>query len=468
MAFFEGIKMTAGYGDGPDIINSCNISANRGEIVAILGPNGAGKSTAMKAMLGLLTLKSGSVCLDGEDISKISPQDRVKKGISFVPQTRNVFADLTVRENLEIGGFLREVGLEEMIKNIYELFPILKEKQSQIVGQLSGGQRQQVALGRALMSEPSVLMLDEPTAGVSPIVMDELFEHIIKVKKTNVAVPNGVVMISPSATSPGLTDLNDNGYFFRTAPSDARGGQVLADITKDRKVKSIAVTHTNNDYGKGLADVYVAAVKAHGINVTAVTAHEEGKGDYGAEVATLAAAGGDALAVLGYLDQAGGMIIQGSLDSGAFDVFVLSDGMIGDSLTDRFGKDLNKSFGSLPGSTGKGAGKFAEVAKAGGIDSSGPYTGESYDAAALIALSMQAGGKADRGTIQANVMDVANAPGTKIYPGELKKALDLLAKGKAVNYEGATGVEFTDVGEAFGSFLEKEIKGGKFKTKKQR
>ena len=247
-----------------------------------------------------------------------------------------------------------------------------------------------------------------------------------------------------------------------------RGGQVLADITKDRKVKSLAVTHTNNDYGKGLADVYVAAVKAHGIKVTAVTAHEEGKGDYGAEVATLAAAGGDALAVLGYLDQAGGSIIQGSLDSGSFDTFVLSDGMIGDSLTDRFGKDLNKSFGSLPGSMGKGAGIFKEVASAGGIDSSGPYTGESYDAAALITLAMQAGGKADRMTVQKNVMSVANAPGTKIYPGELKKALDLLAKGKAVNYEGATAVEFTDVGEAFGSFIEKEIKGGKFKDKKQR
>ena len=172
--------------------------------------------------------------------------------------------------------------------------------------------------------------------------------------------------------------------------------------------------------------------------------------------------------MLGYLDQAGGSIIQGSLDSGAFDRFVLSDGMIRDSLTERFGKDLNKSFGSLPGSTGKGAGKFADVAKAAGIDSSGPYTGESYDAAALIVLAMQAGGKADRATIQANVMDVANAPGKKIYPGELKKALDLLAKGKAVDYEGATGVMLTDVGEAAGSFLEKEIKGGKFKTKKQR
>ena len=285
---------------------------------------------------------------------------------------------------------------------------------------------------------------------------------------TNVAIPNGVVMISPSATSPGLTDLDDKGFFFRTAPSDARGGQVLADITKDRGVKSIAITYTNNDYGKGLADVYEAAVKAHGISVTTVGSHEEGKGDYSSEVATLASAGGDAVAVLGYLDQGGGMIIQGSLDSGAFDVFVLSDGMIGDSLTDRFGNDLNKSFGSLPGSTGMGAGKFAEVAKAAGIDSSGPYTGESYDAAALLTLAMQAGGSADRSSIQKNVMSVANAPGTKIYPGELKKALDLLAQGKEVNYEGATAVEFTEVGEAFGSFLEKEIKDGKFSTKKQR
>ena len=285
---------------------------------------------------------------------------------------------------------------------------------------------------------------------------------------TNVAVPNGVVMISPSATSPGLTDLNDNGYFFRTAPSDARGGQILADITKDRKIKSVAITYTNNDYGKGLADVYKAAVEGHGIKVTTVAAHEDGKADYSAEVATLASAGGDAVAVIGYIDQGGKGIIQASLDSGAFDVFILSDGMIGDSLTDNFGKALNKSFGSLPGSTGKGAGVFADVAKAAGIDSSGPYTGESYDAAALITLAMQAGGKADRATIQQNVMAVANAPGKKIYPGELGKALDLLAKGKAVNYEGATGVEFTDVGEAFGSFLEKEIKGGKFKTKKQR
>ena len=241
---------------------------------------------------------------------------------------------------------------------------------------------------------------------------------------SNVAVPNGVVMISPSATSPGLTTLDDKGYFFRTAPSDARGGQILADITKDRKVKSVAITYTNNDYGKGLADVYKAAVEAHGIKVTTVNAHEDWKADYSSEVATLASAGGDAVAVIGYLDQGGKGIIQASLDSGAFDTFVLSDGMIGQSLVDAFGKDLKKSFGSMPGSTGKGSGVFAGVAKAAGIDSSGPYTGESYDAAALIVLAMQAGGSADRAAIAKNVMDVANGPGTKIYPGELKKGLD--------------------------------------------
>ena len=221
--------MTAGYGDGPDIISSCSITANRGEIVAILGPNGAGKSTAMKAMLGLLKLKSGSVTLNGEDISKINPQDRVKKGISFVPQTRNVFAELTVRENLEIGGFLTEGSLENKIESIYSLFPILSEKKSQVFGQLSGGQRQQVALGRALMSDPSVLMLDEPTAGVSPIVMDELFEHIIKVKKTNVAV----IMVEQNAKQ--ALSISDRGYVLVTGQNKFEGSG--NDLLEDPEVR---------------------------------------------------------------------------------------------------------------------------------------------------------------------------------------------------------------------------------------
>ncbi len=225
MAFFEGNKMTAGYGDGPDIITSCSINVNRGEIVAILGPNGAGKSTAMKAMLGLLNLKNGSVSIDGNDISKLSPQDRVKQGISFVPQTRNVFAELTVRENLEIGAFLRTDDINKVIDEIYELFPILKEKKSQIVGQLSGGQRQQVALGRALMIRPSVLMLDEPTAGVSPIVMDELFQHILKVKETNV----GIIMVEQNAKQ--ALSISDRGYVLVTGENkfEGSGNELLND-----------------------------------------------------------------------------------------------------------------------------------------------------------------------------------------------------------------------------------------------
>jgi len=284
---------------------------------------------------------------------------------------------------------------------------------------------------------------------------------------SNVAVPNGVPMISPSATSPGLTTAEDNGLFFRTAPSDARGGEVLADITADRGIASVAITYVNTDYGVGLADVYEAAAEARGIEVTAKTAHEGDKADYSAEVGVLSAAGGDALAVIGYLDQGGNQIIQGSLDSGAFDTFVLSDGMIGDSLTDTFGSDLDGSFGSMPGSLGAGAQKFKAYAEANGVNPS-VYVGESYDAAALIVLAMALGGSDDSATVAANIMSIANGPGTKIYAGELAKGLELASAGFAVDYDGATDVNFTDVGEAFGAFIEKGIEGGAFTDAAQR
>ncbi|MEC3860748.1 ABC transporter substrate-binding protein [Mesobacterium sp. TK19101] len=280
----------------------------------------------------------------------------------------------------------------------------------------------------------------------------------------NVAVPNGVTMISPSATSPGLSTAEDNGLFFRTAPSDARQGQVLADVMGARGITEVAVTYTNNDYGKGLSDSFIAAFEAAGGTVTINAPHEDGKADYSAEIGALAAAGGQVLAVLGYADQGGKGIIQAALDTGAFDTFALGDGMYAEALLADLGADMEGSFGSVPWSEGAGSDAFAAQAEANGVNGSGPFTRESYDAAALLAMAMQKAGSADPATVAANVLDVANAPGEQILPGELGKALDIIAAGGDVDYVGATNVELIGPGEAAGSYREYTITGGKFQT----
>ena len=204
--FLIGASLTGGYGKGADILHNCTVAVNKGEIAVIVGPNGAGKSTAMKAIFGMLDMHTGTVTIDGEDITNLSPQNRVAKGMAFVPQNQNIFTSLSVEENLEMGAFLREDDISNTMSQVFDLFPILKEKRKQAAGELSGGQRQQVAVGRALMTQPKVLMLDEPTAGVSPIVMDELFDRIIEVARTGISI----LMVEQNARQ--ALAIADKGY----------------------------------------------------------------------------------------------------------------------------------------------------------------------------------------------------------------------------------------------------------------
>ncbi len=277
---------------------------------------------------------------------------------------------------------------------------------------------------------------------------------------TNVAVPNGMVMISPSATSPALSTVEDNGLFFRTSPSDARQGVVMTEIIMERGFNEVAVTYTNNDYGQGLADSFAAAFEAAGGTVTLVAAHEDDRADYSSEVGSLASAGGELLVVAGYVDSGGSGIIQAALDSGAFDTFVFPDGMVSETLTENFGSDIDGSFGQNPGTDSNGATVYQAMASEAGFDGTSAFSAESYDAAALIMLAMQAAGSSAPGDYAAHVMDVANAPGEEILPGDLGRALELIAAGEDVNYVGATSVELIGPGESAGNYREVEIVDG--------
>ncbi|WP_321363506.1 ABC transporter substrate-binding protein [uncultured Celeribacter sp.] len=304
------------------------------------------------------------------------------------------------------------------------------------------------AAERLVTSDGVVAIMGADCSGVTGAVL------------SNVAVPNGVVMVSPSATSPGLSSIEDNGLFFRTSPSDARQGEILADVLEEKGITSVAVTYNNSDYGKGLADAFAANYDGE---ITLSASHEDGKADYSAEVAALASAGGEMLVVLGYIDQGGKNILQSSVDTGAFDTFLVGDGMYGQSLLG-LADMVEGSLGVVPWAEGEGTDRFTELGTEAGILVDSTYTRESYDAGALIALAMAKGGEATKEAVAANLLDVANAPGEKILPGDFEKALDILAAGGDIDYVGATNVELIGPGEAAGSYRYYTITDGAYET----
>ena len=307
-----------------------------------------------------------------------------------------------------------------------------------------------VAEGERLINDENVMAIMGPNcSGVTGAFV------------SNVGMPNGVVNISPSATSPALTDIEDNGYFFRTAPSDARQGQVLADIAMSRGQSDMAVTYTNDDYGKGLADAFVTAYEAAGGTVTVISGHENDKADYSADVAALSAGGSATLAVLGYADTGGKGILAASEDTGAFTDYVFADGMMSATTSGAVG---DGSWGTMPAPSADLLASWLAVAEAGGVAGAEVFAAESYDAMALIILASQAAGGTDRAAIQAEVMGIANGPGIQCNAGELGECLKYISGGLVVDYVGATGVEFTAVGEGKGSYAEQEIIAGAFST----
>lgn len=365
-------------------------------------------------------------------------------------------------EEIKLGVFLGFTGaIESIVANMGPAAEMAIKEVSDS-GKLLGGSTVVPVRGDTTCTDAAVAVAAAErliTAdGVAAIVGGDC-SGVTTATLQNVAMPNGIVMVSPSATSPALSTLEDNGLFFRTAPSDARQGEIVSDILMEKGVSEIAVSYTNNDYGKGLADSIETNFTKAGGTVTINTPHEDGKGDYTAEVGALAAAGGEVLVVAGYLDQGGKGIIQASLDSGAFDTFYLPDGMVGDSLPAAIGPDLDGSYGANPGTDSDGAATFAEMATAAGFKAEA-FAAESYDAAALILLAMQAAGSSESAALKDKIFDVANAPGEQIFPGELGKALEILASGGEVDYVGASAVELVGAGESAGNYREVEIKDG--------
>ena len=351
-------------------------------------------------------------------------------------------------------------------------------------GALAGGHAKEVKLGIEFGFTGPIESLTGPMAAGAELAMKEATDSgklldgatVIGIRADSACIDNGVAVASAErliaegihgligADCSGLSTMEDNGLFFRTSPSDAREGQVMAEILVERGIKSIALTYTNNDYGKGLADAIESSFKAVGGEVTIVAAHEDGKADYSAEVGALASAGGDLLVVAGYLDQGGAGIIRSALDAGAWDTFGLPGGMIGDNLPATIGPDLDGSFGQIAGSQGNGIDTFVAMAEAAGFDGSSPYTPEAYDAAALFMMAMQAANSTDPADYKDKILEVANAPGEKIYPGELAKAFELIKAGTDVDYVGASAVELIGPGESAGTYRMIEVKDGKNET----
>ena len=304
--------------------------------------------------------------------------------------------------------------------------------------------------------------------GVTAIIGAACPDLTMEIAK-NILIPKKILMISPADASNELIKLKDNGYVFRTTPPKIRGGQILADITSDRGIKKVAISYSDNkDYEK-FAKIYSKALNKNNIKTTIMISHNKNINDYSKHISALTAAGGDALAIISDIDLGGDQIIGSVLDTGMFRSFILPDNMIDPKTIDKFkDKNLKQSFGYVQGLSNLGSEKFMELAQNSGIDSSSPYTAESYDAAAIIILSNFAKFYSEENSINKNIYSIANKPGIKIFPGDLKKAINILSEGKKINYEGATGVEFDKIGDTFGSFVEVDFNKGKLKSKKLR